>query len=418
MGGRGALTSFYRFRLQVVTCLRSHAASDATFTAESQRGRSDSGDPTAVVDDDAPMFSRCCISAPQEHIRSRRSRRDSGSTTSRRNSTRSHAQSCSSSRRRIATRSRAFPRKKGGAPSSDSNTRWTMCWRGCRSNPTRWRRRSTRHRQAAITPYCRRWIGSVVAIVATVAGLFGKAEAQYKTGTALYEDHMDIAEAELTATLKGGDYVEDVFYPDRQVRTTSSIASIRMNVPRMTKGRSSAVITPAVPSLCTACTSYTDSDSEVKRDMHAVMQLLRSVPSFLVCGRHHIPLVHTTPEYYLRITETRSITRRVTLHNQQSRFWACNYCIVPGIQYGTQHVKATRSFTAIRNITTARSEPSRQHDQNHHGSIRTCWREIKEQAFDLASGLSQVALGCTLELVVYTKGCVDSRSVPGVRPRL
>lgn len=58
-------------------------------------------------------------------------------------------------------------------------------------------------------------IGAIV-----VARLFGKADAQYKTGTALYEDHLDIAEAELTASLKGGEYVEDVFYPERQVRNT------------------------------------------------------------------------------------------------------------------------------------------------------------------------------------------------------
>lgn len=74
-----------------------------------------------------------------------------------------------------------------------------------------------RQRESAVIPCCRRRIGAVVAIVATVAGLFGSADAQYKTGTALYEDNMDIAEAALTASLKGGDYVEDVFYPDRQV---------------------------------------------------------------------------------------------------------------------------------------------------------------------------------------------------------
>ena len=62
-----------------------------------------------------------------------------------------------------------------------------------------------------------------MAIVATVAGLFGKAEAQYKTGTALYEDHMDIAEAELTATLKGGDYVEAVSYTHLTLPTNREV---------------------------------------------------------------------------------------------------------------------------------------------------------------------------------------------------
>eukprot|EP00904_Undaria_pinnatifida_P012814 jgi/Undpi1/8663/HiC_scaffold_25.g11128.m1 len=69
----------------------------------------------------------------------------------------------------------------------------------------------------------RRRIGVAVAIGAiVVARLFGKADAQYKTGTALYEDHLDIAEAELTASLKGGEYVEDVFYPERQYEDTDT----------------------------------------------------------------------------------------------------------------------------------------------------------------------------------------------------
>lgn len=43
------------------------------------------------------------------------------------------------------------------------------------------------------------------------------AHGQYKTGTALYEEKMAEAEVELTETLQGGEYVEDTFYPDRQV---------------------------------------------------------------------------------------------------------------------------------------------------------------------------------------------------------
>lgn len=43
------------------------------------------------------------------------------------------------------------------------------------------------------------------------------AHGQYKTGTALFEDKMAEAEVELTKTLQGGEYVEDIFYPDRQV---------------------------------------------------------------------------------------------------------------------------------------------------------------------------------------------------------
>lgn len=43
-------------------------------------------------------------------------------------------------------------------------------------------------------------------------------EAQYKADTPQFEEKMETAEAELIESLEGGDYVEDVFHPERQVR--------------------------------------------------------------------------------------------------------------------------------------------------------------------------------------------------------
>lgn len=60
-----------------------------------------------------------------------------------------------------------------------------------------------------------------VVVAAAAAGLLGMAPvalAQYKEDTALFEENMETAEADLTASLKGGEYVEDVFYPERQVQ--------------------------------------------------------------------------------------------------------------------------------------------------------------------------------------------------------
>lgn len=42
-------------------------------------------------------------------------------------------------------------------------------------------------------------------------------EGQYTADTLLFEENMEKAEEDLTASLKGGDYVEDVFFPERQV---------------------------------------------------------------------------------------------------------------------------------------------------------------------------------------------------------
>lgn len=230
MGGRGDHASCCRHDCQVFSGSSPHAASYATATAQSQSGRGDPrDDPTAVVvDDGAPKFSRGCISVPQDNLQSHRDRRDDGSTTSSdSNSEIINARSCSSSGRRVASGSNRFLRNKGGKrsfnASSSRSSRRTTCCGDFRSYPTRPRRKPRllrRQRESAVVPCCRRRIGAVVAIAATVAGLFGSADAQYKTGTALYEDNMDIAEAALTASLKGGDYVEDVFYPDRQVCTS------------------------------------------------------------------------------------------------------------------------------------------------------------------------------------------------------
>ncbi|CAN0212441.1 unnamed protein product [Ectocarpus sp. 12 AP-2014] len=45
-------------------------------------------------------------------------------------------------------------------------------------------------------------------------------EGQYTADTLLFEENMEKAEADLTASLKGGDYVEDVFFPERQYADT------------------------------------------------------------------------------------------------------------------------------------------------------------------------------------------------------
>lgn len=59
----------------------------------------------------------------------------------------------------------------------------------------------------------------VVAITAAVAAamLPRGAEAQYNADTPLFEENMEKAEAELIASLKGGDYAEEAFFPERQV---------------------------------------------------------------------------------------------------------------------------------------------------------------------------------------------------------
>lgn len=73
----------------------------------------------------------------------------------------------------------------------------------------------------AVTSRSRR--GLVVAITAAVAVavLPRGAEAQYNADTPLFEENMEKAEAELLTSLKGGDYVEDVFFPERQVSTVN-----------------------------------------------------------------------------------------------------------------------------------------------------------------------------------------------------
>ena len=45
------------------------------------------------------------------------------------------------------------------------------------------------------------------------------AEGQYNADTPLFEENMDKAQAELISSLEGGDYVEEVFHPERQVST-------------------------------------------------------------------------------------------------------------------------------------------------------------------------------------------------------
>lgn len=49
------------------------------------------------------------------------------------------------------------------------------------------------------------------------AGMIRVAHGQYKTGTALFAEKMAEQEAELTEALQGGEYVEDTFFPERQV---------------------------------------------------------------------------------------------------------------------------------------------------------------------------------------------------------
>lgn len=66
----------------------------------------------------------------------------------------------------------------------------------------------------------RRLVAAAVtaAAVAVAAAVLPRgAEAQYNADTPLFEENMEKAEEELIASLKGGDYVEDVFFPERQV---------------------------------------------------------------------------------------------------------------------------------------------------------------------------------------------------------
>lgn len=62
----------------------------------------------------------------------------------------------------------------------------------------------------------------VVALTAVVAAavLPQGAEAQYNADTPLFEENMEKAEEELITSLKGGEYVEDVFFPEQQVSKT------------------------------------------------------------------------------------------------------------------------------------------------------------------------------------------------------
>ena len=65
-------------------------------------------------------------------------------------------------------------------------------------------------------------------VAAAAVWLPRMAEAQYNADTPLFEETMERAEAELTASLKGGDYVEDVFFPERQVRSLNKNSRKRM----------------------------------------------------------------------------------------------------------------------------------------------------------------------------------------------
>lgn len=97
--------------------------------------------------------------------------------------------------------------------------------RGTRRMSSRKRRERQPHR-TKVAALCRqRRLATVSSAAAAAAAglLLGiapyVAEAQYKADTPLYEENMETGEVELTALLKGGGYVEDAFYPDRQVLT-------------------------------------------------------------------------------------------------------------------------------------------------------------------------------------------------------
>lgn len=89
------------------------------------------------------------------------------------------------------------------------------------SNPKSRERRTPQSWGLAATDRNRRRPLPLVDIVALVVVAFGllrhTADAQYNPDTPLYEENMDKAEADLIASLEGGEYVEDVFYPERQV---------------------------------------------------------------------------------------------------------------------------------------------------------------------------------------------------------
>lgn len=61
-------------------------------------------------------------------------------------------------------------------------------------------------------------VAILVAVAVKVVVLPRSTNAQYTPDTPLFEETMAKAEEDLTASLKGGEYVEDVFFPDRQVR--------------------------------------------------------------------------------------------------------------------------------------------------------------------------------------------------------
>ncbi|CAM9598837.1 unnamed protein product [Scytosiphon promiscuus] len=65
-------------------------------------------------------------------------------------------------------------------------------------------------------------VGSVPLAVAFFVLLLHAAAAQYNPDTPLYEENMGKAEADLIASLEGGEYVEDVFYPERQYGDTDT----------------------------------------------------------------------------------------------------------------------------------------------------------------------------------------------------
>lgn len=57
------------------------------------------------------------------------------------------------------------------------------------------------------------------AVAAAVLLLPRGAEGQYNADTPLFEENMEKGQAELISSLEGGEYVEEVFHPERQVST-------------------------------------------------------------------------------------------------------------------------------------------------------------------------------------------------------
>lgn len=69
----------------------------------------------------------------------------------------------------------------------------------------------------AATSWRRRRLVAAISAAVAAALLPREAEAQYNADTLLFEENMEKAHAELISSLEGGDYVEDVFHPERQV---------------------------------------------------------------------------------------------------------------------------------------------------------------------------------------------------------